>query len=307
MPYRPTIGIPFHPAYTNAAFFQSIGRLQECQFNTLLLDCRYYDDEHLASLIKENMTIMDGLLLPGNPYDIDPKFYNEKIISHDLKIAPDDRLFNYQKAIFIAAEKLGMPILGICAGSNVINIVLGRKLEQYLPVNGNVNHDIDPRKGQLAHEVMIKKGTHLHDILQGKNNEDSRDFPMKVNSWHHAVNSNLANCLISSALATDDVIEAVEEKYPGNLNCFGIQFHPEYLQKEMTPTEFHQQNRILHAFKTSSTQFHFSRQVKQDIKRNKVNNLFFQKSSNQIKPTHQSLLKIKEMENDPIAKSMTLK
>jgi putative glutamine amidotransferase len=75
-----------------------------------------------------------------------------------------------QKSMILEGEKCGLPILGICHGLNVINIINGGKIEQDITVFKaleKVDHDVFPLNGDLAHDITIKTDTHLHDILSG--------------------------------------------------------------------------------------------------------------------------------------------
>ena len=89
---------------------------------------------------------------------------------------------------------------------------------------------------------------------------------LKVNSWHHAANKRIANRLRVSARAPDKVVEAVEMRYPGNPNCWGIQFHPEYVDANKNPLEYELHSRILKSFWKASLQFQYKGILLRDIK-----------------------------------------
>ena len=78
-------------------------------------------------------------------------------------------------------------------------------------------------------------------------------------------NKKIAEALTISAQADDGVIEAIEIPYPGNPNCWDIQFHPEYLDRKKSPIELLYQRRIFDAFRQASLQFQYKGQLNQQI------------------------------------------
>lgn len=254
MTYRSVIGIVYDPRVANAAYHMLLSRLNKFEFNTLQLDCRFYNEDHLNHLVKENIELIDGLLLPGNPLDIPSELYGEDQ-NPKWNYAKDTLLMQYQTKMVLEAKKRGMPILGICQGSKVLNIINGGKVDQDITEHKKsekVDHDVFPLKGDLAHDVIIKLGTHLHDILTGNIPENRKhDLKMKVNSWHHTAIKDVPENLVVNAVAPDGIIEGIEEKDPGNPNCWGIQFHPEYVDEHKDPLEYQRQSRIFKAFNSA--------------------------------------------------------
>lgn len=259
MPYRPVIGIVYDPRYANPSYDILLSRLDVFKFNARQFDCRFQNEQHVDCLVKENIEMIDGLLLPGGPVDIPSELYGEER-NPKWQYAKDTLLIQYQTKMVREAKKRGMPILGICQGSNVLNVIHGGKIDQDITDPEKVNHDVFPLKGELAHNVTIKKGTHLHDILIGKDLEGSlQDLLMKVNSWHHTASTHIPKNLVVNAIAPDGVIEGIEEKYPGNSNCWGIQFHPEYVDKVKDPVEYERQSKIFKAFNSACFAYHEKR------------------------------------------------
>ena len=270
MPYRPVIGIVYDPRHANPAYDILISRLDEFQFNTRQFDCRFETEQQLDRLVKENIEMIDGLLLPGGPGDIPSEVYGEER-KPKLQYLKDKLLIQYQTKMVFEAKKRGMPILGICRGSNTLNVIYGGKINQDITELDHlkkVNHCVFPLKGELAHDVTIKNGTHLYDILVGNSPTRQQDLSMRVNSWHHTANIAIPENLTVSAFASDDVIEGIEEKYPGNANCWGIQFHPEYVDKIKTPEEFQRQSRIFKAFNTACLAYHNKRDANKELLHN---------------------------------------
>ena len=82
---------------------------------------------------------------------------------------------------------------------------------------------------------------------------------MQVNSWHHTATKTIPEDFVVNARAPDGVIEGIEERYPGNSNCWGIQFHAEYIDKSKHPIEHERQSKIFKAFHKACLAYHHKR------------------------------------------------
>jgi putative glutamine amidotransferase len=120
-------------------------------------------------------------------------------------------------ALYRRARELGMPVLGICRGLQVMAVAHGGTLTQHLPdlVSETVHRE---RPGAFVdHGARFAPGT-LAGSLLGTD-------PFVVNSSHHqAVDS--AGDLTVSGWAEDGTIEACED--PTADFCLGVQWHPEH-------------------------------------------------------------------------------
>ena len=85
--------------------------------------------------------IIDGIIITGGDFDVDPKIYGEKIISD--KVSTKDERTEFEFKITEEAIKIGLPILGICGGQQLLNVVLGGTLIQHIPdeVSSKINHE----------------------------------------------------------------------------------------------------------------------------------------------------------------------
>lgn len=160
------------------------------------------DIDHYLSLI-DALIIIGGLDYPADMFGEEP---HPKIDPADPRRAESDPLF------FHAALKAGLPILGICAGMQLMNIALGGKLIQHLDT-------AEYHTGENYHPVNITGGRWLPQIFGSDQ--------ITVNSNHHQglnpafIGHGLSIC----ALAPDGIIEAVE--YDAPQMVLGIQWHPE--------------------------------------------------------------------------------
>ena len=120
--------------------------------------------------------------------------------------------------IFLRSSK---PILGICGGEQLLNVVCGGTLIKDIKSNNKkaLNHEqLNPRN-ETSHIINIKKNTKLLKILK-KN-------IVKVNSAHHQSIDQIGKKIIVSSLAEDGIIESIE--HIEHKWCIGVQWHPEFL------------------------------------------------------------------------------
>lgn len=165
--------------------------------------------------IRAQISKMDGILLSGG-VDIDPILYNEEPREKLGTVNPTLDEFNLI-AIKIALE-LNKPILGICRGLQVLNVVLGGTLYQDLDyIDGSyIKHAQNSKPYSGTHSIKIDDRSVLKEIL-GEN--------VYVNSYHHQSIKDLGNGLRAIAYSCDGIIEAVE-KIDSNF-VIGVQWHPE--------------------------------------------------------------------------------
>ena len=156
----------------------------------------------------ENLNDYSGLILCGGE-DMHPKFYGETIKgSVNINLNRDITEIALSKR-FLSENK---PILAICRGFQLLNVVLGGTLIQNLTTAKN---HIGNENGDAYHTVNAKKGS-LVSKLYGDT--------FVVNSYHHQGVSRLGNGLIDTAYSLDGVLECYEGF---NLKVLGFQSHPE--------------------------------------------------------------------------------
>lgn len=170
-----------------------------------------------AALHSRLTTRLDGLLLTGG-VDIEPSAYGEPFHPSVTRTSPERDEFEFKLSKTALEQKV--PILAICRGLQVLNVVMGGSLVQDIPtvVGSQISHDDSKRqRHELAHQVALKTGTRLYEILKVEK--------MWVNSFHHQSAKKLGNGLMPVAWADDEVIEAVE--LPDSHFVIGVQWHPE--------------------------------------------------------------------------------
>ncbi len=160
-----------------------------------------------AKYLPEIDTDYDGLILCGGS-DINPEYYGEKINgSKNIDYERDESEFAIAKE-FIKSQK---PILGICRGYQLLNIIFGGSMHQDIP-NADIHCSFSDY--DLVHNVNA-----CEDSIIGK----IYGTEFAVNSFHHQAIKELGQDFKITA-TFGDVVEAIEHK---TLPILGVQWHPE--------------------------------------------------------------------------------
>jgi putative glutamine amidotransferase len=195
---------------------------------------------------------IDGLILSGGS-DIDPLFYDLKpeniildpsdlprtkhtrffiylmfqaliifrwIFSTKKRLKTDKKRDNLEYFVLNKADKSDIPVLGICRGSQLINLYYKGSLhpeitdfyEEYPMIR-----TLLPKK-----DIIVNSDSMLYKILNKKN--------LKVNSLHHQSVKQPGKCLKISAFEPNKVVQGIE--HDSNRFILGVQWHPEYLLYE---------------------------------------------------------------------------
>lgn len=159
----------------------------------------------------------DGVVLPGGG-DVDPARYGGRTIDALYDVNPDQDALDF--ALAGAARTAGIPILGVCRGLQVLNVLYGGTLIEDLPPTSVVHTDTEePGCTDILwswHEVTLAPGS----LLQGRVGTAS----MTVASGHHQGIGRLGAGLVATAVADDGLVEAFEHERDG---VIAVQWHPE--------------------------------------------------------------------------------
>ncbi len=166
-------------------------------------------------LANHYFNLIDGILLTGGDFDIDPRIYGEKknkSVNH-----LDKPRTNFEIKITRLALKKNKPILGICGGQQLLNVALNGSLIQHIK-NTTIKHEQIQPRNKPSHKVQINTKSKLYKIVKKKE--------FRVNSAHHQAIKKVGNNLNINAIAEDGIIEGIESN---NHKFFlGIQWHPEF-------------------------------------------------------------------------------
>jgi putative glutamine amidotransferase len=158
-----------------------------------------------------------GVILAGGP-DLAPGLYGHERWNGTVEVDTERDEVD-QLAWGCLAERVEVPLLGICRGVQAMNVFAGGTLVQDIPtqVRGQLCHATPKERPETTHVVSIEAGSGLAGIVGGE--------PWLTNSFHHQALECVASGLRAVAWAADGVVEAVEGV--GGGYRIGVQFHPE--------------------------------------------------------------------------------
>lgn len=156
---------------------------------------------------------VDGLLVAGGA-DVDPVHYGAERASATGPARPDRDLAEH--TLIEAALANGVPLLGVCRGMQLLNVVLGGTLHQHVP-DVFASDDHLPAPGTYGRvPVKTAPGSRLAAIVGSE---------VDVHCHHHQSVDLLPTGLVPVAWAGDGVVEAIELAGPDFV--LGVQWHPE--------------------------------------------------------------------------------
>lgn len=159
------------------------------------------------------LTRLDGLVIAGGA-DVDPARYGQE--PHPTTDTPRHDRDGGEVTLYLGARELGLPVLGICRGLQVMAVAEGGSLIQHLPdVVGDSRHR-EELGTFSAHGATFTPGT-LAATLVGAESST-------VNSSHHQAVAD-AGRLTVTGWADDGTVESAED--PAARFVLGVQWHPE--------------------------------------------------------------------------------
>ncbi len=170
-------------------------------------------------LIPQFVELIDGMLFSGG-HDLDPQSWGE---DYHPKVNPiDPAREKFERALMTEVEKRRTPTLGVCLGSQLMNVNRGGSMIQFLPEFDRPN-SIEHRKGSSdgwnRHPVAIEPESVVAKFL-GKRE-------IIVNTSHKQAMREIGRGLRVVAKAPDGIVEAIED--PSMPLWVGVQWHPERL------------------------------------------------------------------------------
>ena len=174
---------------------------------------------HRPEIANEYVDFLDGLIITGGAFDVDPLLFGSKKRHHT--VVTKNLRTEFELAITKSAIEQDTPILGICGGQQLLNVILGGTLIQHIPdeIDNALAHEQPNPRNQPGHKIVVKPNTLLRQITGTET--------MMVNSAHHQAVKSVGNTVIINSTASDGVVEGIE--LPGKRFCLGVQWHPEFL------------------------------------------------------------------------------
>ena len=165
-------------------------------------------------LMEDYLDLADGVLLIGGR-DYHPRYYGEQ--PHEMTSLERMRP-GFDIAFCKKVLERSLPVFGICAGCQLLNIVCGGKLIQHL-------ENAQEHTGGTFHEATV-----MEEGLFSKIFRTNPGNSLTVNSFHHqALDERFIGASLKvTARAFDGSVEAVEGT--GSQTVFAVQFHPERME-----------------------------------------------------------------------------
>lgn len=160
---------------------------------------------------------LDGLILTGGP-DVDPHRYGQVPAPETYGVSQLQDSFEAQ--LFGAAQRSATPVLAICRGLQLVNVVLGGTMSQHINgLPGIGAHGVPNGGGGSDNTYLIEPDTRLATVL-GPSAEGR--------CHHHQAVDGVAGPLTISARTADGVIEGLEYSTDDPTHwMLAVQWHPE--------------------------------------------------------------------------------
>jgi len=172
---------------------------------------------HRKMALKRYLEGIDGLVIVGGD-DVDPKLYGEEPIKSTRMIFSKRTAF--ESWLYQTGKARKLPILGICYGMQLINVLEGGTLYQQIRSRKNAPRVDHSGKRRSRHPVRLTPDTRLAEVLG--------DRQTIVAGQHHQAVRDLAPGFIPAAVADDGLIEAIENSELPHV--LAVQWHPERLR-----------------------------------------------------------------------------
>jgi gamma-glutamyl-gamma-aminobutyrate hydrolase PuuD len=160
--------------------------------------------------VEEVLNALDGLIFSGGN-DLTPESYGAEADPTTNGTNPErDR---GELTLLTAALERDLPVLAICRGFQVLNVVRGGDIVQHLPdIVGHEEHREVP--GEFSeHAVRIDPSSQIHEVRGA------------VKSHHHQALGRIGDGLREVAWAEDGTVEGLED--PDKPFLVGVLWHPE--------------------------------------------------------------------------------
>jgi putative glutamine amidotransferase len=160
---------------------------------------------------------MDGLLLIGGA-DVHPHRYGKEP-DPGVTLELDEAQDGLDIELLEGALARDIPVVAICRGMQLLNVVSGGTLIQHIP--GHRNEEPDAPNISIQHRIWIAPGSKLASVV-------GAGGQVRVNSLHHQglMEAQRAPVLMTTAYGvTDGLVEALES--PHHRFVVAVQCHPE--------------------------------------------------------------------------------
>ena len=158
------------------------------------------------------MSRLDGLVVSGGA-DVEPARYGEE--PHERTAGWREDRDAWETALLTAAAEVGLPVLGVCRGMQLMAVAAGGSLDQHTP--DVVGHDEHSPGGDAFGRLTVR-------TADGSRLRAAEGETVRAQCHHHqSVREHPG--FVATAWAPDRTVEAMEA--PGERFCVGVQWHPE--------------------------------------------------------------------------------
>jgi putative glutamine amidotransferase len=172
------------------------------------------------SLVPQYVDLFDGILFSGGN-DLDPAPWGETV--HPKTVPIDPLRERWERALIAEVERRRTPMMGICLGSQLMNVYRGGSMTQFIPEHkpGSLEHR-KTAEPETRHSVTVDPESTLGRIV-GKRE-------VLANSSHKQCMNKIGRGLRVTATAPDGIVEGLED--PTFPLFIAVQWHPERLTGE---------------------------------------------------------------------------
>lgn len=170
-------------------------------------------------IVRRQVALLDALVISGG-WDVDPLLWGEEPHAKLGATLPVRDAFD--RALICAAREKGIPILGICRGIQILNVVAGGTLYQDVSEQPGccVRHWQPGAPTQPTHTVETVPESRIAALVGAS---------VVTNSFHHMTLKEVAPGYRVTARAKDGTIEAIEETTGAPV--LAVQWHPEMMHR----------------------------------------------------------------------------
>ncbi|GGB32832.1 gamma-glutamyl-gamma-aminobutyrate hydrolase [Oceanisphaera marina] len=177
-----------------------------------------------ASVLRQTLSLLDGILLTGSPSNIEPHHYG----AHGNEPNADPGRDALSLALVTLIRECQLPLLGICRGFQEMVVASGGSLYPRLHETGlfdehreDESQPIDRQYGP-AHSITPTENGVLSQLAGSQE--------LWVNSLHTQGAHLLGAGVRTDAIAADGLVEAIS--FAEHPFALGVQWHPEWQSRE---------------------------------------------------------------------------
>lgn len=149
-------------------------------------------------------------------------FFLRKLLSRKLTFGLDHDRDHLELQLLDQAFKKGLPVMGICRGSQLMNVYFRGSL--YQDIHSFYMEEPNPASVFPVKKVFIKQGSKMEEVLG--------THQLRVNALHNQAVRDPGSEIDIVARERNQVVQGIEHQDQNFM--IGVQWHPEYLPQSKT-------------------------------------------------------------------------